>query len=1470
MKKLSLLFAILSATLLLSCVQKEKDYSITISESGVVQLPGQAAQATISINATGDWSATSSERWLSVSPASGSAGAATVTVSAEANDADAVRTATVEFTCGSSKAKVSVEQKEKSILELNKSEVILGEEGGSFTVAVISNADVSVQLPSNSWIRQVETKVTNTTNLKFEVDRNEDTEDRSTDIIISNGSQQAKVYVLQKRKGAIIMSSDKIEVSSDGGVVSFNVRANVDYNVVIERGASWLTKASTKAFSDSTITLNVAELTAKQSRSGKVYVKAETVTDSVTVFQAGFEASIILGEKTIVVPASSGTFKIDVTSNVDVAVDLNGCNWIAKSNTKASSTNSYTFSVSENPYYEKRSAAIFFTNTANGLKEALTVTQAEQVITSKVNTFDETKIVLSLATISDTHVKGDASTYSGARFKSSLEQLRDQSAKNDFNGIDGVLVVGDLTDNGTAAQAQGFKDVYESLFSPVDVPMVYTVGNHDAKWTSNMVTDAQAVRNTFGENYFLTDLEPSMGTEYEARHCKIKGYNILCVAPIYSSPVQYEEKVLTWLDEKLKAITEAEPEKFVIVLTHPMIYNTVYGSTLGPFWYTSQLTSILQKYPQVVTYGGHLHFPLNDPRSIWQGDFTSLGCASVSYMAFEGGQYYANKASATTLNDRNEVSQGLLTQFDAYGNMRLTRMDFSNKTTIDKPWEVSYPETSKSHLAKYNHTTLASANTTPSIESVNVELAQSNTEPIACTAKWSAAKDDEFAHHYEMTYSQPDGSATTVWLMSDFYLCPQKSQMRKSFEYPLGGYTKGNYTFSITAVDSWGAKSETKVVQFSVNGSTIDPSTLPEPYVDLDFTGGAITDAKGNVSVTNNGATVGKCYIQDDGEEYGIDAITTGGGKYATCQFKNYSSSETFTSFMNAGFTVEAYFLDKTGSDVAQGIVCATESGGWGLAERVSGVPYFVVGEGTSSNSYKSVDAKNAITKGKLVHVAGVYDPFGKLLSIYVDGVLQSSAEIIGSFHAGTGDTFNKFCLGADIKASGLDFPSANMTILDAKFYNMALNAAQVGLAHEKTVADYKAKRVVHKSANILAIGNSFSVDAMQYLYPMLKDAGCTDIYLGNLYIGGCSLQTHYNNLSTGAAAYTYYTNSANKWVSTGSYNAITALESRDWDYISLQQASGYSGVSDSYEPYLTELIKIIKAKCPNAKIMFHMTWAYQGNSTHTDFSKYNKDQMTMYNAIINAVKTNVLTKDDIRFVIPSGTAIQNLRGSYIGDNVTRDGYHMSYNLGRATVAMMWAKQITGCDLSWITSMPSDQSYSARQIAAIKDAVQKAYDRPFEVSEAADTNTENQSLEAVFKSYGYDITKYKQLTFTCTPNGYYNSTAANGSTPNTTASNSNQFAATNIMTKADLPVGSVIILKDGYQYRPEGWTSLTSKNAGSARPANVTAERVEVTTSWWGNWNYRGFNLAKAGNPALSASEMEELPSCIAFFVPKE
>jgi hypothetical protein len=312
----------------------------------------------------------------------------------------------------------------------------------------------------------------------------------------------------------------------------------------------------------------------------------------------------------------------------------------------------------------------------------------------------------------------------------------------------------------------------------------------------------------------------------------------------------------------------------------------------------------------------------------------------------------------------------------------------------------------------------------------------------------------------------------------------------------------------------------------------------------------------------------------------------------------------------------------------------------------------------------------------------------------------------------------------------------------------------------------------------------------------------------------------------------------------------------------------------DTFEPYLGTVMDAVKEHCPAAKRMWHMTWAYQGNASHPEFPKYGCVQIRMYNSILDAVRTKVLARGDFDFVIPCGTAIQNLRTSFIGDTVTRDGYHMSENVGRVATALMWLKQISGAPLDGIDCKPSGHSLTDRFAAAIKDAVEKAYAHPYEVTLAADQpertwHESDPALRQVLADAGYDPASFRELPYSITTSAHYNSTDGSGMPSRaggSTASNINQFATTQFFSMEDIPVGSVLVLKSGYQYRPEGWTRLSARTTN--RPGNVQTAVVPVTESWWSGWAYRAFNLAEAGNPGLTDERMNALLSCLSIFVP--
>ena len=208
----------------------------------------------------------------------------------------------------------------------------------------------------------------------------------------------------------------------------------------------------------------------------------------------------------------------------------------------------------------------------------------------------------------------------------------------------------------------------------------------------------------------------------------------------------------------------------------------------------------------------------------------------------------------------------------------------------------------------------------------------------------------------------------------------------------------------------------------------------------------------------------------------------------------------------------------------------------------------------------------------------------------------------------------------------------------------------------------------------ILSIGNSFSQDAHRYLYLLAKNAGIP-VRAVNLFIGGCPLSRHYRNMLTGEDAYNLEVN--------GEYSGFRvsldrALLTDDWDVVTIQQASHYSTMPETYAPYLPSLAEHIRRCVPRAKLLFHKTWAYEAGSDRLCNMMGYDTPDAMLAAITNAVETEAAPLVD--GIIPSGDAM--LAAANAGIRIHRDTFHASLGAGRLLLAELWLSLLSGRDLS--------------------------------------------------------------------------------------------------------------------------------------------------------------------------------------------
>ena len=326
-----------------------------------------------------------------------------------------------------------------------------------------------------------------------------------------------------------------------------------------------------------------------------------------------------------------------------------------------------------------------------------------------------------------------------------------------------------------------------------------------------------------------------------------------------------------------------------------------------------------------------------------------------------------------------------------------------------------------------------------------------------------AGTDDDFVHHYKVTVkNETTGQINTYRFLSDFYRFPQVSGMAKTLNFPLDITASGKYTVEVTAVDSWDAESGkiscTKTVG---TGSTELPSELPAVYDDFDFTGTAVTSAKGTFTVTlTGGASIASESFAFAGKTKTLSALkVAASGQYALVKFKDYTAA-TLTNFYNSkeGFSVEAMFVNKAPGG-SQGIICGTQDpGGWGIAQE-EGKPYLFT---YVENGNIKITAAEKTSSAELTHVTAtfIYNSAENktYTALYINGELASSGSRAGKMKVHSSDTVGPaFCLGSDITGAGTggQYNMTNFRLTDVKFYASALNFRQVETAYNNAVSEF-------------------------------------------------------------------------------------------------------------------------------------------------------------------------------------------------------------------------------------------------------------------------------------------------------------------------------------------------------------------------------------------------------------------------------
>ncbi len=395
--------------------------------------------------------------------------------------------------------------------------------------------------------------------------------------------------------------------------------------------------------------------------------------------------------------------------------------------------------------------------------------------------------VLRFMAASDSHVGAVADRQNYRVQKAIKMSYAIAEADEEYKELDAVMFAGDLTNDGYKSSFCQFKAATDSVLKGDTQLLAVLAKSHDG---SQMDNESLA--------YFksITGLE----SDY---HYVINGYHFIGLSRSKNPKEHYGEYQREWLREQLDEAVADNPNKPIFVTQHEHITGTVYGSFDFEGWGMDYFKDILCEYPQVVDFSGHSHYPLNDPRSIWQGEFTAIGTGSLCYVELN-----VDERTVHPTGYESEVNFWIV-EVDANSRIRLRGIDLTEEKVLceyilDNPADVANREFTPEKRAA------------ESKAPVFADGAEAKLSNIAgkYSVKVPAAESTDgmpIFLYRAYVYDAEGNEVTSAYALPNYY----SATVKDSCKIEIGKLQKGNYTIEVVAETAYGVQSEPIVLNLS-------------------------------------------------------------------------------------------------------------------------------------------------------------------------------------------------------------------------------------------------------------------------------------------------------------------------------------------------------------------------------------------------------------------------------------------------------------------------------------------------------------------------------------------------------------------------------------------------------------------------------------------------------------------------------
>lgn len=400
------------------------------------------------------------------------------------------------------------------------------------------------------------------------------------------------------------------------------------------------------------------------------------------------------------------------------------------------------------------------------------------ITSEKITTPKDFQPVLRFAVCSDIHLNGEENQEAATRLSNLFKDMYDYSESKSYKNFDALVVAGDFTGGGAEKEYEIFNKIINEN-KRKETELLIVLGNHE-------FINYRDVDATVGYKVYKKYINENVDTDIV-----INGYHFIGVS--YDDDGKNFAGKVNWLQEKLRNAIRENPEKPVFVYQHPAPTLTVYGSGN---WGDRNIKSVLNKFPQVVDFSGHSHYAPSDPRSVWQGAFTAVGCGSLS--AFMGNLNYIDGDKDAP----GESGGAWLVEVDAEGNVSMKLYDAPNRMFFENV-DYYFTNPGKNLKRAYTWSQQKSLDTKPLFPE-NAKITSSINDKGETIITFPEGKGYYFAENYKITVTNSDNKKVFEKTVISEYVRATIEDVKVN----LGTLEKGTYKVKATAYSPYALKGQ--------------------------------------------------------------------------------------------------------------------------------------------------------------------------------------------------------------------------------------------------------------------------------------------------------------------------------------------------------------------------------------------------------------------------------------------------------------------------------------------------------------------------------------------------------------------------------------------------------------------------------------------------------------------------------------